>query len=55
MPKAWQRTLGAGSGELLWLRIAPTGRVWAAVSRAQGSEKVSTAIYLVAEDSVLGG
>jgi hypothetical protein len=55
IPKAWQRSLGTGSGELLWLHIAPTGRVWAAVSRAQGSEKVSTAIYLVAEDSVVGG
>jgi hypothetical protein len=50
MPKAWQRSLGTGSGDLLWVRIAPTGRVWAAVSRPD-----STTIYLVAEDSVIGG
>jgi hypothetical protein len=50
MPKAWQRSLGTGSGDLLWVRTAPTGRVWAAVSRPD-----STAIYLVAEDSYPGG
>lgn len=50
MPRAWQRSLGTEGGDLDWLRIAPTGRVWAAVTQSFG-----TTIYLVAEDQAVGG
>jgi hypothetical protein len=55
MPRAWQRSLG---GDLDWLRIAPTGRVWAAVTRVQGDQppqSFATTIYPFAEDQVVGG
>ena len=44
-----QRRIGTRHDELGWLRIAPTGRVWALLISDDGS---SAALYLVAEDAI---
>jgi hypothetical protein len=51
MPPDAQRQIGTAGDELRWLRIAPTGRVWALLISQDGS---SAALHLVAEDAALG-
>ena len=49
LPSESQRRIGTNHDEIGWLRIAPTGRVWALLMRDDGS---SAALYLVAEDAI---
>ena len=51
MPAEAQRMIGAAGDELGWLRIAPTGRVWALLVSQDGT---SATLHLVAEDTVPG-
>jgi hypothetical protein len=51
MPPDAQRLLGKAGDGLQWLRIAPTGRVWALLSSQDGS---TGTLHLVAEDAVAG-
>ena len=53
MPSDAQLLIGKVGDTLWWLRIAPTGRVWAlTISYLEDGEAV--ALYLVAEDTALG-
>ena len=51
MPAKAQRRLGTTHDDLAWVRIAPTGRVWALLARPDSS---ASALYLVAQDAVPG-
>ena len=49
MPPDAQLLIGNAGDALSWLRIAPTGRVWALTSGQDG-----TSLHLVAEDAAPG-
>ena len=51
MPSDAQRLIGTAGDELRWLRVAPTGRVWALLISQDGS---TGTLHLVAEDAVRG-
>jgi hypothetical protein len=53
LPGAWQRGIGRAGDEILWVRVAPTGRVWAAVAAEQGTNEARAAIYPIADDRPL--
>jgi hypothetical protein len=53
MPSDAQVPLGKVGDTLSWLRIAPTGRVWALTASTQEDEEAGT-LHLVAEDTALG-
>jgi hypothetical protein len=51
MPPDAQRLIGTAGDTIWWVRIAPTGRVWALLISQDGS---TGALHLVAEDAVPG-
>ena len=53
LPAKRQHAFGKAGDEILWVRIAPSGRVWMALSRASG-ENVTGLLVPVANDRPLG-
>ena len=55
MPAEAQRRIGTKADDIAWIRIAPTGRVWALLTRYDDdAEQQVAALYLVAQDAVPG-
>ena len=54
MPSDGQRLLGEVGDRLSWLRIAPTGRVWALTAALEEDGREAGTLFLVAEDTALG-